>query len=147
MYHAEYAHTIIVCRNVCSSKFKLSPSLPPLRLIRSKRPNSNVPSDRNNPHGDLQKGYWLEWHPYFIEEAGKFLCLHRILLYLNKHTRRGRTSWMNIYPQPKQGAQKRKRKGESDGYKIHKMSQNFTKSIFNPEPLRTGNVSEQANIC
>jgi hypothetical protein len=62
---------------------------------------------QENPHGDVQRGFWLMWHPYFYEEAAKYLLLHYFLLYLNKHTSNGRTSKMDINNWPSQRSEEK----------------------------------------
>ena len=103
---------------------------------------------QDNPDGDLQRGLWLKWHPYYHEEAGKYLVLHRFLQYLNKHTAEGRS--MDIYRRPSRGIQDAMRRApfeETYGYQVHQMSQDFIESMFNPQPLVADISSDQANIC
>lgn len=103
---------------------------------------------QDNPDGDLQRGLWLKWHPYYYEDVGKYLVLHRFLQYLVKHTGEGRS--MDIYRRPSLGVQEHMRRApfeETYGYQVHQMSQMFIESMFNPQLLEADSVTNRANIC
>ena len=85
---------------------------------------------QDNHFGDLQHVSGLKWHPYYCEEAGRYLLLHRLLMYVNKHTSAARS--MSIYPHRNVGVQQKVRKEpweKTPGFELHQMAKRFSEGL------------------